>query len=208
MTIEMADRLCRYRKARGLSQEELAARIGVSRQAVSKWERAEASPDTDNLILLAQVYGVTLDALVHDDPVPTDEAVPDDEPTPEPIPFVVTAAEDETADGVADAAEKSHRLRIAYALPIPIICTIAYLAFGFLDICGGWAFGWLVFLAVPMFYTLLEAIAHRDPTEFAFPVLVTWIFFWLGFNAGLWHPAWILFLTIPVYYAVAEAVKK
>lgn len=47
-----------------LSQEELAARIGVSRQAVSKWERAEASPDTDNLILLADIYGVSLDELL------------------------------------------------------------------------------------------------------------------------------------------------
>lgn len=47
MNIETANRLLQYRKKMNLSQEELAARIGVSRQAVSKWERAEASPDTD-----------------------------------------------------------------------------------------------------------------------------------------------------------------
>ena len=40
MNIEFANRLCAYRKAAGLSQEALAAKIGVSRQAVSKWERA------------------------------------------------------------------------------------------------------------------------------------------------------------------------
>ncbi|MCH5279098.1 MAG: helix-turn-helix transcriptional regulator, partial [Christensenellaceae bacterium] len=49
MTLEIANRLIQMRKARGLSQESLAETIGVSRQAVSKWERAEASPDTDNL---------------------------------------------------------------------------------------------------------------------------------------------------------------
>lgn len=49
MTIDMANRLVRLRREKGLSQEELAARVGVSRQAVSKWERAEASPDTENL---------------------------------------------------------------------------------------------------------------------------------------------------------------
>ncbi|MGN0455294.1 MAG: helix-turn-helix domain-containing protein [Acutalibacteraceae bacterium] len=64
MNIETANRLLQYRKKHSLSQEELAAKIGVSRQAVSKWERAEASPDTDNLILLAQIYGVTLDELL------------------------------------------------------------------------------------------------------------------------------------------------
>ena len=57
MNIEIANRLLQYRKKNNLSQEELAAKIGVSRQAVSKWERAEASPDTDNLILLAQQIG-------------------------------------------------------------------------------------------------------------------------------------------------------
>ena len=64
MNIETANRLLQYRKKMNLSQEELAARIGVSRQAVSKWERAEASPDTDNLILLADIYVVSLDELL------------------------------------------------------------------------------------------------------------------------------------------------
>lgn len=64
MNIETANRLLQYRKKHNLSQEDLAAKIGVSRQAISKWERAEASPDTDNLILLADIYGVTLDELL------------------------------------------------------------------------------------------------------------------------------------------------
>ena len=64
MNIEIADRLQQLRKKNGLSQEELASRIGVSRQAVCKWERAEASPDTDNLVLLSQLYGVSLDELL------------------------------------------------------------------------------------------------------------------------------------------------
>ena len=65
MNIETANRLYELRKKNGLSQEELADKLGISRQAVSKWERAEASPDTDNLILLAKLYGVTLDELLN-----------------------------------------------------------------------------------------------------------------------------------------------
>jgi transcriptional regulator with XRE-family HTH domain len=64
MTIEIANRLQKLRKQNNLSQEELAAKIGVSRQAVSKWERAEASPDTDNLLLLAKLYNVSLDEML------------------------------------------------------------------------------------------------------------------------------------------------
>ena len=59
MDLAMAQRLVDRRKAAGLSQEALAAQLDVSRQAVSKWERSESSPDTDNLIALAALYGVS-----------------------------------------------------------------------------------------------------------------------------------------------------
>lgn len=65
MDVQIASRLANRRREAGLSQEALAAKLGVSRQAVSKWERSEASPDTDNLIALAALYGVTLDELLY-----------------------------------------------------------------------------------------------------------------------------------------------
>ncbi len=65
MDLAIAQRLVDRRKAAGLSQEALAAQLGVSRQAVSKWERSESSPDTDNLIALAALYGVSLDELLY-----------------------------------------------------------------------------------------------------------------------------------------------
>ena len=64
MNIEIANRLVNLRKSNNLSQEALAEKLGISRQAVSKWERAEASPDTDNLILLARLYHISLDELL------------------------------------------------------------------------------------------------------------------------------------------------
>ena len=67
MNIEIANKLVELRKKNGYSQEELAAKLGLSRQAISKWERAEASPDTDNLICLAKLYGVSLDELLKND---------------------------------------------------------------------------------------------------------------------------------------------
>lgn len=65
MNIETANRLYELRKKNGYSQEELAEKLGISRQAVSKWERAEASPDTDNLVELAKLYGISLDELLN-----------------------------------------------------------------------------------------------------------------------------------------------
>ena len=57
------ENLTRRRKALGLSQEELAAQIGVSRQAVSKWETGDAVPDLNRLLALAEALNTSLDAL-------------------------------------------------------------------------------------------------------------------------------------------------
>ncbi len=68
MNVDMAERLAKRRRKAGLSQEALAEQLGVSRQAVSKWERSESSPDTDNLIALAKLYDVSLDDLLYAEP--------------------------------------------------------------------------------------------------------------------------------------------
>ena len=64
MNIETAKRLYEYRKAHGYSQEELAAKIGVSRQAISKWERGVSDPSTTNLLSLANLYGFKVDEIL------------------------------------------------------------------------------------------------------------------------------------------------
>lgn len=58
------DRLYELRRQKGLSQEELANRIGVSRQTVSKWEIGDTVPDMDKLIALGNVFEISLDELV------------------------------------------------------------------------------------------------------------------------------------------------
>jgi len=82
MNIEIANRLVELRKKYNLSQEELASKLGLSRQAVSKWERAEASPDTDNLICLAKIYNISLDDLLKND-APVEDIIDKERPAPE-----------------------------------------------------------------------------------------------------------------------------
>lgn len=59
----LGEKISFLRQGKGISQEKLAELIGVSRQAVTKWENGNANPDTENLIRLAEIFGVSLDEL-------------------------------------------------------------------------------------------------------------------------------------------------
>ena len=61
------EKLQQLRRRQGWSQEELAARIPISRQAVSKWESGSAMPDTENVVAISRLFGVSTDYLLHDD---------------------------------------------------------------------------------------------------------------------------------------------
>ena len=62
MTI--GEKIQRCRKEQKMSQEDLASRLGVSRQAVSKWELNESVPDTENVVELGRIFRVSLDYLL------------------------------------------------------------------------------------------------------------------------------------------------
>lgn len=63
----LADNLIFLRNIKGLTQEQVAEVIGISRQSYSKWEQGETYPDIDKCDKLAKYYGVTIDSLVHQD---------------------------------------------------------------------------------------------------------------------------------------------
>ena len=62
--MNIADRIQYLRKQKGLSQEELADKIGVSRQAVSKWESKQSTPDLDKIIVMSDLFEVTTDYIL------------------------------------------------------------------------------------------------------------------------------------------------
>lgn len=108
MNIETADRLIMLRKRKGLSQEELAEKLGISRQAVSKWERAESSPDVDNAIQLSRLYNVSLDELFGNKPeyeIELDSMEPD---MPEAIIEEAQAEEPSAEEAPADDADSAN----------------------------------------------------------------------------------------------------
>ena len=205
MTLELANRLVRFRKESGLSQEEVAEKIGVSRQAVSKWERTEASPDTDNLIALAGLYGVSLDSLVFgSQPAPAEVSAP---AKTDPVDDDEDDEDDDDDDEDDDGRWSVRILRVVSACS-SILCVIFYLLCGFYGWFHGWSHAWLIFFLIPILESVVSAVRHRDGSDFAYPVLIAAVYLGLGMYFGLWLPGWIIFITVPVYYIVADGLKK
>ena len=251
MTIETANRLYELRKRHNLSQEELAEKLGVSRQAVSKWERSEASPDTDNLIALAKIYDLTLDELIYGEKEKTEEnandsaekAAENKEKVEINLSGIYLESEDgdkvkigptgilvESNDGdkvkvgingirIEDFSAKdgkhilvkekeNKKAKFWLEIPYAVICVVLYLIFGFNEFAGGWALSWIIFLTIPLYYSLVEAIYDKRFSKFAYPVFATLVFLYIGLYYGHWHPAWVAFLTVPIYYPIANAIDK
>ena len=205
MNIEVANRLQKLRKEKGYSQEQLAEALGISRQAISKWERAESSPDTDNLICLAKLYGISLDELLSTDEsfeeiVENNEVVVNEAESDEVIKFNVKIPK------IAKKITKKDKI-------IELLEVLNVFAIGILYFILGWVFNlwhpaWIIFLFIPINSSLIEAILTKKADEFAFPVLLAAIYLFLGTVYNLWHPGWIIFITIPLYYGIIEFFEK
>ena len=73
--MKFKDNLRKLRKENNLSQEKLAEKLNISRQAISKWESGKAYPDIDNLILLRDIFNVSLDELVVNERIDKEEII-------------------------------------------------------------------------------------------------------------------------------------
>lgn len=195
MNIKLADRLVELRKENKLSQEALAEKLGLSRQAISKWERAEASPDTDNLIALADLYGLTLDQLLGNDEVKT-------EPQPQHAKKSLSAKQIKGKSNLKKA-------------PLLFLGAIAvYVGGGIILGAFWWLLMWILFPIVLgyTFSALSMCFEDRKLLSILFSTiaaifLAVSLYIALGVAFHLWGIAWLIFLAIPAYVYI-KVIKK
>ena len=199
MNKNIAKKLETLRKQNELTQEALAEKLGVSRQAVSNWELGNASPDTDNLIALAKLYGVKVDDLLID--------------TGDQMDFK-ERREAFFGMGIGDEEKQPRTGKFrAVSFPFPVLAVIAYFIVTYTT--KRWELTWMIFLSVPVYYYIVFWIeqasgkANRHWMElFPYPLIVAAVFLLIGFTTNAWHPVWILFLTIPIYFFILKAIQN
>ena len=126
--MEIGSQIKKYRKERKLSQEELADRVFVTRQTVSNWENDKSYPDIRSLLLLASLFGVSLDILVKGDLEEMKEQI----------------QESEVRRMNRDGAVYSVLLLAAMLLPVPLAYFLGYVGIGI----------WAVLMGSALYYAL------------------------------------------------------
>lgn len=130
--MDLAERLTALRKRAGLSQGDVAERLNVSRQAVSRWETGLTVPSTDNLSRLGRLYGVTLDELLS-----YSAALPPEKPQEEaPAQQPQEAAQQPKAEAAAPAPQPAAASAPAHAkaiiIALSILCLLLAIGVGVL----------------------------------------------------------------------------
>jgi len=238
MEYKYADRLVELRKKNGLSQDELAEKLNVSRQAVSNWERGESLPDTENLIALSKIYGVSIDELLglneNDDARKSDRIEGDKD-------FVYISSDNgkdvvrinkngiyinsndeecgrrkrerrktRNCEGFGDM--KEHWLiRTIFGSVIFTLSVVAYVVIGCIYTQNnniGWRIGWLLILCGFVLMSIVEMFLRKKVSAFALPIAATVVFIAIGMLTGIWHPTWVAFLSIPLFYGVVCPIEK
>ncbi len=196
-------RLARLRKEKGYTQEDVASKITISPQAVSKWENDNSEPDLDTLNKLADIFSCSVDELLGRDKVETQEE------------NKAEAKEEHASEVVEKKCEcqhpHHHTDKIFWITTSSLLglAVVAYIVMGLFwtDQYMGWKMGWLVFFLPFIISSIAEAIRFRLITRINYPFIVVFTYLLLGFLGGYlgfqgWAIYWFLFLTIPAFYLI------
>ena len=209
MVNNIGEKITKLRKETMMSQESLAEKIGVSRQAISKWERDETLPDIQNLIALSNVFGVSVDDIINNT-------------------NVNNTNEKSNQLTKTDLKKKSETLTII-AVMMYIGSFFAFLILPFEEQMNIFVFGIIIAIATGIIiyaaflndrFKLLNSLddnyrpierqkqsyekSDKDFENFntAVSIITVIIYLVLGFVYGAWHPGWIVFLAIPALISI------
>lgn len=161
-----ADKLIALRKKSGWSQEELAEKLGVTRQSVSKWEGAQSVPDIDKILQLSHLFGVTADYLLKDELGEPEYTAGDDAPALRKV--TLAQANDYLTQAHANAPKMALATALCVLSPVPLIALGALAEYGYFraDFATGLGLCTLLVLVAVAVVLFMQCGAAVKPYEF------------------------------------------
>lgn len=188
------------RKEKGWTQAELADKTGVTNQAVSKWETGESFPETSALVLLSEIFGVSVDDLLKGR-----SSIANEETTAS------------TAFHVHELVEKRKKEKQPWERFGGIIFLASLTVFLLLGFIRGlWHPGWIAFpigYGVTGIIKVVDAIVRKTEKlkkilDALVSVAAVVSYVLLGVIAEIWHPTWIIFIVSVFIHIVIDEIFK
>ena len=140
--MSLAEKIQALRRQKGMSQEQLADALNISRQAVSKWETNESQPDIERLIEISNMFNVSIDYLIKEGYTPA-----------------TTTRTDKNQDAFLRTSKITFLVSAVYSST-----TVIFLLLGF--IWGLWHPGWIIFFAPPFIVRALQYVMAKNMDEY------------------------------------------
>lgn len=200
MTI--GNKLLELRKKRGLSQEEAAEKLGVSRQTISKWETDQSTPDFDKLSLICKLYNISADELINGT-----SKVKQEEKEEEKEFVLKNRKKRALGIGLGICLYFLAVVEVMVTIPLDVLNPIVGSAI-FLAICGI-ATGIIVYVCM-IYKEAKEEKKEKDENPIVkqinevIAIIVLIIYLLVSFLTMAWHITWILWI---IYALIEEIVK-
>jgi len=208
--MNLSEKIQQLRKQNEISQEQLAEKLNVTRQAISKWETGECLPDIENILQLSDVFSVSVDYLLKNQPQPA----PANE---KPFSTIHTSDYILNEDlAIAEALEGEPARswgRFDFTIEsgegisraIYPLATLAYLVIGIY--WGLWHPGWVIFIFA---WLLTEVISFFRTGRFDVSIysIAAIAFLCVGFFTGHWRHIWLFFVVAWVINSAVRPAKK
>ena len=222
--MSLSENLQYLRRREKITQEELADKLQVSRQSVSKWETGEAFPETEKIIALCDIFNVTMDDLMRGNV--TVDAAPPAAPCNDvrDLSGSVEREGEEQPDADPNISQKRKKLfeaiNAAISAAIMACAIIVYLCIG--TMLNLWHPGWLLFPLAISLCAFVDEVFDKGEKKRLRPLgsrifrglagmtmlLSVTIYLFIGCVYGIWHPTWVIFIVAVVLIGAFSAIAK
>ena len=206
--MHIGEKIQALRKEHDISQEQLAEKLFVSRQAISKWETGESMPDVDNIVRLSSIFNVSTDYLLNATQGQGSTVIHNYGPAPTQVNMNINTEVTED-DDYEDYDDRPVRRIIGitdFSFQFGgVIFPLALLVFLVIRFWfdGGWRGAWIVF-PIAWFIEVVINFVRSGKLDVSISGIAVAVYLILGIGWGLWHPGWIV---IVVAWVLSEAIQ-
>lgn len=206
--MDIGEKLFELRKGKGLSQEEVAEKLNVTRQTVSKWETNQSTPDFDKIMPICELYGITTEELLTGKKKEEEnnfEKVEEKEERP----LTKQEVKRKSAEVVSTSVFLYILAVVSIMIAIPVLRMDPIIASAIFLVIVGWATVRIIrhYMSIPKFEKTKEEKKEEKllkQIDSMIGAITTAVYFIVSFTTFAWHITWVIFIIGGVASKIVE----